>query len=243
MRPHGVVEGEIARERGGAPARVVVGMGVGPLPEQGTDEAFRLPVRLRTIRLGEALADAKFPRALREDQGAIAAPVVRQDALHGDALLGVPGDRAFEEPGGRLAALIAEDLPIAEARVIVDGDVGVLITHAPRAAAAIAMDAMPELADAPQLLDIQVDQLPGIVAIVAHDGARWLQPVEPGQADAAHLHDDGRARGARRPPVRCGDCSSASAASAGSAGAGHGATASACAAVARTGRGRRWHDR
>jgi hypothetical protein len=58
-------------------------------------------------------------------------------------------------------ALIGQDGREADARVVVDGDVQILIANATGLFAAISGDAVAGLADTGQALDVEVDQVAG----------------------------------------------------------------------------------
>lgn len=70
--------------------------------------------------------------------------------------------------------------------VIVDGDVQVLPTCPAHLLAPVAVDAMVGLDDAGQTLDVEVDQIAGVLVLIAHDRRRRIkrtQPVHAGPAD------------------------------------------------------------
>src|SRR5262249_40432313 len=55
-------------------------------------------------------------------------------------------------------------------------------------------DAMSHRADAAKLLDIEMDELAGVLALIAADRLRWLQRGEPIQPEPAQGAADGRCR-------------------------------------------------
>lgn len=65
VAPLGVVEMKLPRERRGAEYGRAIRLSVGPLVQQGADEAFGIPAALRAVRPGEAMARTwAFPMAL-----------------------------------------------------------------------------------------------------------------------------------------------------------------------------------
>lgn len=192
MLPLRVVEGEIVGQRARAPARARIRAVVGPLINERANEAFGLAIRLRAVRACEALADAERERRLREGQRAIAAAVVGEDALDRDAERGVPRDRAREEARGGLRGLLREHFDIRKARVIVDRDVHELPAAAVCASRVVAVDAMPDASDARELLDVEMHELTGSIALVAHDAARPIDGRQAAQAESPQLTSDRR---------------------------------------------------
>src|SRR3954449_618722 len=74
---------------------------------------------------------------------------------------------APEEGGDGFLALVVEDLDVGQARAVVDADVHELPADPAAARRAVAVDAMPGPPDAPELLDVDVDQLAGQRTLVA----------------------------------------------------------------------------
>ena len=94
-----------------------------------------------------------MPDGLLEEQRAesvvtIAGSVVGEDAFDPQVEAGVEGPCHLEEEDGRLVGLVGQDGPEADAAVIVDGDVRVLIAGAGRLARVIAVDPVARLDDA-----------------------------------------------------------------------------------------------
>src|ERR671930_2087643 len=130
--------------------------------------------------------------------GAVAGAVVGEHAFDGDAVAAVEGDRALQEAGRGRGLLVAEDLRVGEAAVVVDRDVDVLPALAAAsvavavgigaggAAASVAERALAGAAfDSTELLDVDVHELARPRALVAE---RLLEPelaqhapAEPGQ--------------------------------------------------------------
>jgi len=115
----------------------------------------------------------------REVAGSIAGSVVGHHGLDLDAGVGEERAGASPEPGGRLAALVAEDLRIGESAAVIDG---VVQEGVPHPAVAIATPVGPAehpvtaaVRDAAELLDVDVDELAGLGLLVADrlDPADW----------------------------------------------------------------------
>lgn len=68
--------------------------------------------------------------------------------------------------------LIGQDGSVCDARVIVDGDVQVLVACAARLACAVVVDAVSGLDDARQALDVEVDEVTRMRVLVAHHRRR-----------------------------------------------------------------------
>ena len=81
----------------------------------------------------------------------------------------VVGDGGLEEGDGALLPLVGQDLREGDARGIVDADVDELPADAADAglAGAVAGDAVADALEAAELLDVDVDQLAGMLALVA----------------------------------------------------------------------------
>lgn len=60
MRAMPIVAVQPDRQLGGAAPRVGIGLGVGPFPERGLDEAFRLAVGFGRIGPGPDMLEAEF---------------------------------------------------------------------------------------------------------------------------------------------------------------------------------------
>src|SRR3974390_65505 len=87
------------------------------------------------------------------------------------------------------------DLAEGDARGVVDRDVGVLPAGAPGLAGAhpagaalagpVAGDAVADLVEAAELLDVQMDQFAGVLTLIADDRLGRLQVPRPGQPAGA----------------------------------------------------------
>src|SRR5690606_7115222 len=178
-------------------------LGVGPFPQGGLDEPLGLAVCLGCIGPGSDVPEAEVGAGLPEGPGAIAGAVVGHDAGDGDAEAAVVGDGGLEEGNGALLLLVGQDLREGDARGVVDADVDELPAAAAAAivAGVMAGDAVADLVEAAELLDVEVDQLARLLALVAADRLGRLQVAQSAEAGPAQHAADRRGR----PPGRGGD--------------------------------------
>src|SRR5512138_3158257 len=119
-----------------------------------------------------------------ERRGAVAARVVREDALDADAEALEALDQVAQEARGASGALLRMDFGVRKARAVIDSDERGLPARSPAAATAIAMDAMPDPLDATEPFRIDVDQSARpLVLIVARWAGFGLDPPELAEAD------------------------------------------------------------
>ena len=119
---------------------------------------------------------------------AIGIAVVGHDPLDADAVAREPGERPREEGNRAGLALVGQDLGVGQARGVIDGDVQVFPADAVVAvdhAGAAAGDAVPGTGDLAELLGIDVHDLAGTLALVAHDRRGRIEPLEAAEAEAA----------------------------------------------------------
>jgi hypothetical protein len=118
---------------------------------------------------------------------------------------GVPGDQASKEGSRGGGSFVGEDFGIRQSGGIIDGDVNELPAGTAAALPAVACDAVADDLDAAQLLDVDVDELSGVVSLVATNGLLRVQVLEPREAlpgqDAGHR---GRTRADSRGDLRSG---------------------------------------
>jgi hypothetical protein len=120
----------------------------------------------------------------------IAGAVVGHDGSDENAAILEPGHRAPQESNGRRGSLRRQDLGVGKTRSVIDGDVNVLPADAADTPGSVSVDAMADPADAPQLLDVHMDQLAGAISLVPVIGWLGIEVLEPRQAmtsqDAGH---------------------------------------------------------
>src|SRR5215210_602706 len=189
-----MVVGEEPTVKGGGAFSVgAVERAVGPAAEHGADEAFCLSVGLRAPWPGAQVADVKAPAGEGVNRGAVGGAVVGEQVLDGDAVTAIKRDRASEERDRRGRFLVAEYLGVGQARAVVDRDVHVVPARGPAARAGLVSKARRVVpaaghavtgaaADASELLDVDVDQLPGPLALVTPRGLH-SQPAEAAHPD------------------------------------------------------------
>src|SRR6266516_6262888 len=185
-------------------ARAVDGA-VGPTGEHGADEALGLPVRLRPVGTGAAVADSEFAAGERVEGGDVGRAVVGQEPLDPDPVAPVEGERALQEADRGRRPLVDKYLRAGEPAVVVDADVDVLVADV---VAALALQVgvggvmpPPALAsegsltgaalDPTEPLDVDVQELARPRALVA---ARPLEPQPAQLAEALAGEDPGNGR-------------------------------------------------
>jgi hypothetical protein len=190
MRPPVIVVGEEFGESESALERGGIGALVGPATEECLDEAFGFSVGARAVGAGAQVAQSEPFAGGGKAAGDVARAVVGHDAGDCDAVAGVPGDEASKEGGSGWGSFISEDLRISKSGGIVDGDVDELPAGAPAVLPAVAGDAMADDLNATQLLGVDMDELAGMVSLVAADRFFRIQVLEPRETlaskDASH---------------------------------------------------------
>lgn len=167
-----VIVMKIVRKEGSSVVAGVIGAGIGPLASNGLDEAFGLAIGLRAIRSGEAVLDAELLASGGEELGAISGAAVGEQPLDGDAVVFVEGDGLAESVQGTGDLFVGVETSESEAAVIVDGDMQRLDASAWIALGAIARGADAGPGEAAQF-DVEVKEITGRVAFVAHDRRFW----------------------------------------------------------------------
>jgi hypothetical protein len=99
--------------------------------------------------------------------------VVRHDLPTLDVLAIEPSHSPAQVTNRRGLLLVRQHLDVGQPRGVVDGHVDTVVADASRAALlAVADDAMTDLAKAGKLFDIDMDQVSGMVPLVAQDRRR-----------------------------------------------------------------------
>ena len=107
-----------------------------------------------------------------------------------------PGDGPRGEPDRAFLAFIRQDLGIGQARGVIDGDVdkfpagSALVALSPP----IAGDAMADAVDSAEVLDVNMDQLTGPLALIADDLGLGVEAGEAAKAASAQGKADGGCR-------------------------------------------------
>ena len=145
-------------------------MRVSPFSKRGLDESLRLSVCLRRVGFREDLSQTCSFAGGAEGLRPVARTVVRHHAFDVDPEPGEVSSGGHQEGDSALFALVGHDLHESDARGVVNADVDVFPTDAMVTiddASRSSSDAMPDRADAPELLDVEVDQFAWIVALIA----------------------------------------------------------------------------
>jgi hypothetical protein len=184
--------------RKGVQAGLVAGVGprVGPLQGEGGVEPLRLAVGLRPVGAGALVGDSDASQHLAEQPRAVAVAVVGEDLRNPDAELGVERQRLLGEAGHGRGALVGVDLQVGHPGVVVDRHMQVVVADpGPVASAGSSSQGLVATPSRdPALgLDVEVEQLPRPLALVAHHLPGWpVQLPQPGQLVAAqHRMDRG----------------------------------------------------
>src|SRR5688572_17478606 len=173
----------------------MIGLCIGPLTKTSLDESLSLAVGSGRIGLGSDVLETDPAAEPAEGKRFVAGAVVGHHAPDLDAEAFVVGQGSLEEGVGAALFLIGHDLGEGNARVVVDSDMNELPAEpfAPCSPIAlppaIAGDAVADTIDPAKLLDVDVDHLARMLALVApHRFARLqctdLVEPEPPQ-DAA----------------------------------------------------------
>ena len=124
------------------------------------------------------MAKAQLLAKTLESVGEITGTVIGQDLFDPDAPLLEPEDGSAEKSHSRVFALVREDFDIGQSRGIVDTHMDKLPSHSPSSTPFISRDAMPHASNLAQFFDVQVQQLPRVVALVATNGLGRLQALQ-----------------------------------------------------------------
>jgi len=170
MRAVEVVVMKVVRKEGSTVVAGVIGTGIGPLAGDGLDEAFGLAVSLGAIRFGEEMCEAELMAGGGEGFGAIGGAAISQELLDVDAVSGVEGEGLVEGVEDALGPFVREQTSEGEAGMVIDGDVEAFDASAWVAGGAIAGGADTGMAEAAELLDVEVEELAGEVAFVTLGG-------------------------------------------------------------------------
>jgi hypothetical protein len=100
--------------------------------------------------------------------------------------------RARQKKRTHVTACISQDLNVGQAGGIIDGHVDELPADAADLMTPVAGDAMADPPDAPELLDVEVDELAGLRVLVAHHRGGRLERPQPGEPLLPQIAGDGR---------------------------------------------------
>jgi hypothetical protein len=169
VRPVEVIVVEVERKESGAVVAGRVRASVCPLSGDGLDEPFSLAIGLRAIGFGEEVFEAKFLAGSGKEFGTIGGAAIRQHTQDGDAVGGVEVEGLLESSEDTVSLFIRKEGGKGETAVVVDGDVEAFDAGTWGAVSAVAGGADPGLGKAPELLDIEVEEIAWGTAFVAED--------------------------------------------------------------------------
>jgi len=98
---------------------------------------------------------------------AISRAVVGHDAAHHHTEASVCFHDRLEEAHRTVGTLVGVELGVSHTRGIIDADVQTLPTHTSGSHAAVPGDSMARAIEAPELLDVEMDQLTGVLPLVS----------------------------------------------------------------------------
>jgi hypothetical protein len=127
-----------------------------------------------------------------EREALIGRAVVGHDPLdrHAEAL--EPIQRTARESDGAFSALVRKNFTVGHAGRVIDRHVEKFPARATLVALprAIAGDAMADAINAAELLDVDVDQFAGPVALIANDQRFRIQRAQPSEAETTQQRSD-----------------------------------------------------
>jgi len=193
-----VVPAQPAWEGSGSVVAGGVDVGVGPFALQDADEGFGFAVCARCVGAGADVADVVLGEQSREVGGAVAAAVVGEDALDGGAALVIGSDQAAGDGDAVAGLLGGSQLDLGEAGVVVDGHVRVRPADPVAALRAVTEDALSDVPEPTQLLDVEVHQLARRVVLIPIGRRSWQASLARAVIPPKHPPDRGRRSTQRR---------------------------------------------
>src|SRR3954466_14746282 len=180
---------------GGSVGGVRIGLGVGPFAQRGLDEALGLAVCLGRIGLGPDVLEAVLAAGFADGVWAIAGAVGGHDPCDGDAEARIGGKGGFEEGDGAFLALVGQDPGEGDAGGVIEGDMDELPAGAAGPALpAVGGDTVALTLEAAELLDVDVDELARLRALVAANRLGRLERRETVEAKPLEDAADGGGR-------------------------------------------------
>lgn len=210
MLPEPVIDREVTRQPVVAFLGVLEGHRIGPFIAEGLDKAFGLAVGARRIRPGADVLEAKGAAGLGKAAREVSRTVVRHHlaALH--ALAVKPGHSPAQEADRCGLLFVRQHFHVGEPHGVVDRHMDSVVADAGRAALlSVASDAVADLAKASQLLDVDMDQVSGMLPLVTLQV--WARDSATGPAPG----DSELCPRWRRERRAAGQCGAGAAASAG----------------------------
>ena len=156
MRSLAIVKLQIGTKVLPTVARGFIRFGIGPLAEQGLDEALGLAVGPRRVGPRPEMAQLEVRTRGAKESGHVAAAVIAHHPANDDAPGRKPGQGPAEKGGAGGRELVGQDLDVGDATVVIDGDVHVLPADAAPSPPTVAVDPVADAVDAAQRLDIDM---------------------------------------------------------------------------------------
>ena len=157
-----------------------IGVGVGPLPEGGLDEALGLAVGFWSIGLGETLLEAEGGSGRAHEMRTITRAIVGIETLRLDTVAAEEGEGGVEKSDGTNGGFVWVKLGEGEAGMIIDGNMEELPAGPPdMVGLAITGDAVSWTLDPGQFLDVEMDELAWVRSLVALDRRRRRELGQP----------------------------------------------------------------
>ena len=157
------------------------------------DEAFGFAIRARSVRAGEEVAETVALTSSAEEMGAIAAAVVAHDPLGLDAEGSEVSQGALEEEDSAVLVFVGHDLSKGEAGSVIDADMDIFPAGPAHLVTPVVGDAVTGTDDAAELFDVEVEEFPGMLTLVAYHGRSRLQGAQPSEPVAAEQARNGGA--------------------------------------------------
>src|SRR5215831_3293113 len=179
-------------ERAGALLRAEVRLGIGPLSETGLDEALGLTIGSGSKGFGAQVPDPQLQAGVPEGVRDRGRAVVGHDTFDAHATLAEVLDRGSQEATGARAALVLGDAGQRDSGGIIDRHVHEVPADPAATQPPVAVDAMPDTSDSAELFRIQMQQLPGSLALVTHHrGTRFQIPPARQSGTSENARDTG----------------------------------------------------
>src|SRR5439155_4781428 len=128
---------------------------------RGLDKAFRLAVGARGVGAGEALGDAELATGAAKAARAVARSVVGQYPADADAEARVVGHRCPQESRCRCGFLVGQEVGESDAGVIINRHMQIFPALSVNASLAMAGNAAADRGEAPDFLDVEMEQIAG----------------------------------------------------------------------------------
>jgi hypothetical protein len=158
------------RKEGSAMITGVIGASISPLAGDGLDEAFGLAIGLGAVGFGEGVFEPELVAGSGKEFGAVGGAAIGEEALDFDAMGVVEAESLIESGEDAGEFFVWKETGEGEAGMVVDGDVETFDAGPWIADGAVAGCADAWAKEAAQLLDVEVEELAGMVPFVTDHG-------------------------------------------------------------------------